>query len=108
MGDDRHDALAVARDLRQQGRDLCSVCGIEAGGGLVGEHHGGTMCDGSCNGDALLFAVRHLVGPQMRLRGQADDLERAQSALSRVADPPDFKRKPNVLSALSAGMRRND
>ena len=39
MGHDRYNALIVARDIGQQLGDLRSVCGIEAGRRLVGEHH---------------------------------------------------------------------
>jgi hypothetical protein len=77
---DRYNALIVARDISQQLRDLRSVCGIEAGRRLVGEHHDRSMCDSTCNSDALFFAVRHLVWPQMRLRGQPDHVQRGQGA----------------------------
>jgi MoCo/4Fe-4S cofactor protein with predicted Tat translocation signal len=55
---------------------------------------------GTRDGDALFFAVRHLVGPQVRLRGQADDFQRGQSALPRLVDPPYLERKPYVFLCI--------
>jgi hypothetical protein len=45
VGDDRHDALAVARDVRQELCDLRAIGGVEASGGLIGEHDPRAMRD---------------------------------------------------------------
>ena len=37
--------------------ELGGVVGVEIGGGLVGQHQGGTMDDGAGNGDALALAA---------------------------------------------------
>jgi hypothetical protein len=58
-----HDAGPVLLvDRVSEGLDhLVRQGGVQAGGGLVGQHHGRLMDQGAGNGDALLLAARQLV-----------------------------------------------
>src|SRR5690606_23478815 len=55
-GDQGGDAHAV--EIPKDVHDPAGTVFIEVGGGLVGDQDGGTIHDGSGNGEALLFAAR--------------------------------------------------
>src|SRR5271170_6200753 len=61
------------------------MCPVERGGRLVGKAQARLLDQGPANGDALLFAARQLRGPQLRLAGQAQELEDFVGAAAGIA-----------------------
>ena len=103
-GEDEGEAEAAV-EVAHQVDELGGVARVEVGGGLVGEHQGGTMDDGAGDGYALAFAAGEQVGPMAGAGGKADICEGFGNALAALAraDALDEQRILDVFAGREDG-----
>src|SRR5262245_50085016 len=83
---DEDDRLAVlVARLPERVQELAAGGVVEVAGRLVGQEDGRPGHEGAGDGDALLLALRQLVGPMALLVGQLDELHRLTDALLELA-----------------------
>ena len=80
VGDEHDGGAGLIGEFAEQSEDVGAVFGVEVAGGFVGEDDAGSVDEGACDGDALLFAA----GELGRFRGgamlDADALEKLLDA----------------------------
>ena len=85
VGDDDEGGVVFSGDGFKEFHDQCAGFGVECAGGLVGEDDSWLVDKGTCDGDALLFATRHLGGVGVEAIAEPHAVEHGSG---KCATPP--------------------